>query len=197
MRLGKEPNSQSNCPFDFKDSRAAFYLTFSASSGALKLFEVVVYPFGKPRRSSWLSFYCVIPILGSQSFRSFLRYLANRRASSLISVSRVCLLPTLILGISTLDSKNLFNPCIKPLESQLLRDSLFLERILVSDYTYTYVDLIYFLPYILNIPKIIPICAESCIHLSQPVFSQSIHVVVSLVGWIKMESNQPNPNFTL
>lgn len=46
-------------------------------------------------------------ILGTHVSRSFLRNLANSKASSLIKVLRVCLLPTLILGTSTLRSKRL------------------------------------------------------------------------------------------
>ncbi len=48
-------------------------------------------------------------ILGIHSFFSFLRYLANNRASSLINVSMVCRFPTFIRAISTYDSKYLFN----------------------------------------------------------------------------------------
>ena len=39
-------------------------------------------------------------------FRSLLRNFANNKASSLINVSRVCLLPTFILGISTVIQSN-------------------------------------------------------------------------------------------
>ena len=51
--------------------------------------------------------------LGFHSFFSFLRNLANKRASSLIKVSRVCLLPCFILGISTLRLKREINPSAK------------------------------------------------------------------------------------
>jgi hypothetical protein len=43
--------------------------------------------------------------LGFHSFFSFLRNFANSRASSLINVSMVCLFPTLILSILTLERK--------------------------------------------------------------------------------------------
>ena len=46
-----------------------------------------------------------MPIRGIQSFFSFLRYLANNKASSLTSISIVCLSPTFILGTSTIVSK--------------------------------------------------------------------------------------------
>lgn len=58
-----------------------------------------------------------VGILGFHSFRSLLRNFANNKASSLISVSNVCLLPCLIRGISTLRSKSLFRPSAKPLVS--------------------------------------------------------------------------------
>lgn len=45
--------------------------------------------------------------LGVQVSLSHLKNLANSNTSSLIKVSTVCLLPTLILGTSTVRSKNL------------------------------------------------------------------------------------------
>jgi hypothetical protein len=44
--------------------------------------------------------------LGLQVFLSFLKNLANSKASSLIKVSNVCFLPYLILGISTHSQKS-------------------------------------------------------------------------------------------
>src|SRR3989304_3910432 len=70
--------------------------------------------------------YTQIAILGFQSFRSFLKYLAVSNVSSLIRVSMVCFFPTLILGISTLDSRNALRSFIESLIWESLRYSLFL-----------------------------------------------------------------------
>ena len=48
--------------------------------------------------------------LGFHSFRSFLRYFANRRASSLINIAIIRLLICLILATSTVRSKRIFKP---------------------------------------------------------------------------------------
>lgn len=69
---------------------------------SLTLFMLCLIPLYNDSQRALIFFHSrAIP--GSQSFFSFRRYFASNKDSSLINVSSVCLLPTLILGISTSD----------------------------------------------------------------------------------------------
>ncbi len=66
--------------------------------------------------------------LGFHASLSFLMYLANSNASSLIRVSMVCLFPTFILGISTMRSNNVFRASASSLVSNSQWYTVFLDE---------------------------------------------------------------------
>lgn len=67
-------------------------------------------------------------ILGIHASRSPLKYLANKKASSLIKVSKVCFSPHLILGISTLASKRRLSSSVSSLVLSGFKTCLFPAR---------------------------------------------------------------------